>query len=709
MPRVKCPYCDNAFEWTEQMGVGRIECPLCNKKLELRRGTGVSTPQAKAQNTTTAWGTEGFKADTDRADYGEIKKGDIFGGFRVEEMVGAGAMAVVYSATQLSLDRKVALKILPRDFAKRPSFVRQFDSETELLASLNHPNIVSIIDRGHEGDTYYFAMEFVEGTTLAEMLTASELDEEFFMKILEQCADAMSYAHGKGVIHRDIKPANIMLNDQGMVKIADFGVAGLISDAAETGGKRRVMGTRGYMAPEQEVDVRRTDARSDIFSFGAVLYRALTNTVPDRLPARAPSEANADVDPRLGLIVLKCLEVNPDRRYQTAEEFQEAVRAYHRELTRAHEVCPNCKKENPPTQRSCLHCGADLSELFDACPECGHENRIDVDICMSCGTSISQLRQQIAVQISKIEDRARSLAVKHRYDEAVEELRKVADVKGKVFQRAREKAERLVTQFAQEKTEYFTGRIAEGKELADKGRLSEAMEALTGIPEDLAGPAEVPNLILSIKSKMALAKKQLEDIPKLLAERKSTDAAKVFSQVRRMWATCPGLEDAEKLLKSSKETEEMVQYELAEARKFLEQDQMEEARQAMGFALSTMPDNPAVKQLLRQIERKEKAFRLMTALAEAQRAQDEERFQDSVRLWRRTLDMVAKGDARREKVIAKIQAIEQAHPEVKPVLLNAWSADEEESGGSGTLIVLGVIGTAVVLIAVLVGILLLID
>jgi tetratricopeptide (TPR) repeat protein len=484
-------------------------------------------------------------------------------------------------------------------------------------------------------------------------------------------------------------------------------VAGLISDASQQGGKRRVMGTRGYMAPEQEVDVRRTDARSDIFSFGAVLYRALTDTVPDRLPARAPSELNAGVDPRLGRIVLKCLEVNPDRRYQTAQEFQEAVRAYHRELTRAHEVCPQCKKENPPTQRTCLHCGADLSELFDACPECGHENRIDVDICMSCGTSIGQVRQQVAVQISKIEDKARGQAVKHRYDEAIETLAQIAEVKGKVFQRAREKAERLAAQFATEKVEFFNGRIEEGRELAEKGRLSEAAEALQEVPEDLAKPAGVPNLLLSIRSKMALAKKQLEDVPKLLAERKTTDAAKVFSEVRQMWATCPGLEEAEKQLKSSKETEDMVKYELAEARKFLDQDQMEEARQAMGFALSTMPDNPQVKKLLGEIERKEKAFKLMTALAEAQRAQDEKRFQDSVRLLRSALGMLPEGDARQQKIDAKMQALQQQHPEVRPVPLQAWTGGEAgATGPKGTLIILGVLGAAVILVAVLVGILL---
>ena len=177
MPSVKCPYCDNEFEWTKSMGESRVQCPLCNKTMAIVRkqkkaGTDVQ-PRA-----ITSWGTEGFGSEKTRAEYGEIKKGDVLGGFRIEEMLGAGAMAVVYKATQLSLDRPVALKILPKEFAERTSFVRQFDSETDLLASLNHPNIVSIIDRGREGDTYFFAMEFIEGTTLGEMLAAGELDEE---------------------------------------------------------------------------------------------------------------------------------------------------------------------------------------------------------------------------------------------------------------------------------------------------------------------------------------------------------------------------------------------------------------------------------------------------------------------------------------------------------------------------------------------------
>ncbi|MHC4480837.1 MAG: serine/threonine protein kinase, partial [Planctomycetota bacterium] len=399
MPALKCPHCQNTFEWSEQMGEGRLECPLCNKMVEVVRRKKKGPAEARIQST--GWGTEGFRTARQRAEYGEIKKGDTLGGFRIEEMIGAGAMAVVYRATQLSLDRAVALKILPRDFARRESFVRQFDSETELLASLNHPNIVSIIDRGREGETYFFAMEYVEGTTLGELLATGKLDEGFFLQIMEQCGEALVYAHSKGIIHRDLKPANIMLNNQGMVKIADFGVAGLIAQAgADKSGKRRVMGTRGYMPPEQEEHIDRTDERSDIFAIGAVMYRALTDTIPDFLPPEPPGKLNPDVDPRLDRIVLTCLKSDADKRYQSASDLLEVIRGFHREITRAHEVCP----------------------------ECATQNRVDVDLCMGCGTSLSRLRQRTSVQISRTEEKARSLAAHHRYQEAISELERVLEV-----------------------------------------------------------------------------------------------------------------------------------------------------------------------------------------------------------------------------------------------------------------------------------------
>jgi len=654
---IKCPHCLGEFEWTAEMGLGRVECPKCSRTMELvRRKTKKSGTEAQAR-TTTAWGTEGFRSETERAEYGEIKKGDVFGGFRIEEMIGAGAMAVVYKATQLSLDRIVALKILPKEFANRESFVRQFDSETDLLASLNHPNIVTIIDRGRQGDTYFFAMEYVEGTTLGDMLAGGELEEEFLLQVMEQCTEALGYAHSKGIIHRDIKPANIMLNDQGLVKVADFGVAGLLAEArADTSGKKRVMGTRGYMAPEQETHVNKADERSDIFSLGAVMYRALTDVVPDQLPPQPPSAVDPHVDPRLDRVVLKCLEATAARRYQNARELLEALRAYHKEITRAHEVCPQCKKENPVTQRTCLHCGADLSSLFDACPKCGAENRIDVDICTSCGTSISRLRQQVSVRIGKAEERARELLVRHRYDEAVAELEQVLQVKGKVFERARGKAQRLIATYRERRTAYFKDRVQEARRLAEDGKLEESLETLQTIPVDVVDARSMSVMVLEIKSRKAEAEQKVARATQLLQQRDFVDAEKLLDEAGKVWVACPGLEESRRQLKGARETEGMIEYELVQVKKHLEDGQLAEARRAIQFAMTTMPDNPQVKELLLEIDRKERAALLKNAIAAGNKAFDGGRFAEAARQWTAACRLLPEGDERHNKLLENIEA-----------------------------------------------------
>ncbi len=654
MPSVECPYCGNEFEWTKEMGDSRVECPRCNKTMTIVRRKGKAGTEVELK-AITSWGTDGFRSEQTRAAYGETKKGDVLGGFRIEEVIGAGAMAVVYKATQLSLDRTVALKILPKEFAKKPAFVRQFDSETDLLAALNHPSIVSIIDRGREGETYFFAMEYVEGTTLGELLATRELDEESFLRVVEQCAEALGYAHSRGVIHRDIKPANIMLNDQGLVKVADFGVAGLVAEErARRKGKRKVMGTRGYMAPEQEVDVSQTDERSDIFSLGAVMYRMLTDRIPDQLPPVPPSGINPEVDPRLGRLVLTCLEVSPARRYQSAEELLEAIRAFQREITRAEEVCPECKKQNPLAQKTCLHCGADLSRLFDVCPECGAENRIDVEVCMGCGTSLSQLRQQTAVLISNVEGRARRLAGQHDYEQAIAQLELILGVKGKVFQRARDKARRLIEGCKVQRVKYYTDRMDEGKRLAVEGRLSESLELLQPVPEELAERAHVASFIERVRSSMDLAKKKVAAIPAALEEGRYEEVEKAIGDIAQAWVDCPGLEEARAQLEGSRETEKMLEYELGQVRQLLQDGEFLKAREALEFAAATMLDDPRVKKLAAVVDRAEKGALFQNVVAEARKVFEQGKIQDAIRYWTEAGELLPRNDGRQEKLKANI-------------------------------------------------------
>lgn len=652
MSSVKCPYCRQVIELPDGANEGGMDCPLCGKAIRLtrRRGSKPGTTRAEpAGKATSAPGTG------TRAGYCRIEKGDVLGGFRVEEMVGAGAMAVVYKATQLSLGRPVALKVLPEEFAQRESFVRQFDAETDLLASLNHPNIVTIIDRGREGDTYYFAMEFIDGTTLTDAIAWGKMDIEFFLEICEQCAEALRYAHSKGIIHRDIKPGNIMLDDRGMVKVADFGVAGLIAEHGGTGGKRRVVGTRGYMPPEQEVHINRTDKRSDIFALGAVMYRVLTGRIPDHLPPVAPSKLNPDLDPRLDHMVLKCLEASPDRRYQTAQELLDTVRECHREITKAHEVCPQCKKENPPSQLQCLHCGADMSELFDACPECGALSRIDMDICMKCGVSLSRLRQATSVAVSKGEESARRLVMNRRYRQAIKKLEDTLEVKGKVFQKARERAQRLIDEYMREEEEFYAQTVQEAKELADRGTLPVAVKVLGRIPESHAEEHGIPALIEEFNARMEAARQKVEAIAGLLHDSRLEEAVKLLEEAGGIWTDCPGLEDARRQVKASRDTDRMLEYELSEVRRLLEQDQVSEARHTLEFAQSTMSDHPAVRELMGRIERIEKAAVVRGAIKEGRRSFDAGEYAAAVRYWNLALEQMPEDDDRREKLLKGVE------------------------------------------------------
>ena len=693
MPSVNCPYCQSDFDLPTDAGEGQAECPLCNKIVRIT-GTG---DQAEAQpKSTTGWGTEGFRSDSSRVEYGEIKKGDVLGGFRIEEMLGAGAMAVVYLATQLSLGRLVALKILPKKFARRQSFIKQFDSETDLLASLNHQHVVSIIDRGREGDTYFFAMEYIEGTTLGELLSSGEMDEEFFIRTMEQCAEALAYAHSRGIIHRDIKPANIMLNDQGMVKIADFGVAGLVAEGQEdTGGKKKVMGTRGYMPPEQEIHINRTDERSDIFSLGAVMYRALTNLVPDELPPDPPSVIDPEVDPRLDRIVLNCLEASAERRYQTADELLKAIRAYHQDITRAQEVCPNCRKENPPSQKTCLHCGADLSELFDACPNCGADNRTDVDMCMGCGTSLSQLRQQTSVKISKLEERARQLAGRHRYDEASAELQKVLEVRGKVFVRVREKAERLLASYGEQREAHYRQQAQKARALIDQGKLTGARELLEAVPEDQAEANQVSELMTEVRVRRVDAQEKLSGLRSLLAKQAFEYAGELFTRLTEIWGDCPELDEVRKQLQSGRETMQMVDYELAEVQKHLEEGEFTEARKTLEFAASTMPDHPRVKQMQAEIERRETLGLAKGAIAGGKKAFDEGRYAEAVRIWTQACEMLPEGDESRARLQQHI-----ANARRKAGDASAADADQAQTMKTLTKVLIGVVAAIVLMILV---------
>jgi tRNA A-37 threonylcarbamoyl transferase component Bud32 len=244
------------------------------------------------------------------------------------ELIGQGGMGAVYKARQPSLDRPVAVKVLPPEAGRDPAFAERFGREARALARLCHPNIVAVHDVGRAGDLYYFVMEYVDGVNLRQLLRDGHLDPAQALRIVPQICDALQYAHEEGVVHRDIKPENILLDRKGRVKIADFGLAKLLGRDGENftlTGSRQVMGTLYYMAPEQVERPLEVDHRADIYSLGVVFYEMLTGRLPvGRFPM--PSE-KAGTDAYLDGIVLRALEREPERRYQHASDVKTDVEA----------------------------------------------------------------------------------------------------------------------------------------------------------------------------------------------------------------------------------------------------------------------------------------------------------------------------------------------------------------------------------------------
>ena len=253
--------------------------------------------------------------------------------YQVEARIGAGGMAEVYRGFDQVLNRTVAIKVLLPQMARDTSFVERFRREAQAAARLNQPNIVGVYDTGADDGTQYIVMEFIEGRTLAEFMeTGRRPTPVQAAEIAQKIAAAIAAAHAQGVIHRDIKPGNVMITRDGVIKVMDFGIARVLGPetAPQTSA---VLGTASYLSPEQ-AQGGPVDARTDIYSLGAVLYELLTARPPftgdspvavaykqvNEAPA-VPSSLNPDVPARLDAVVMKALSKNPSNRYQTAEEF----------------------------------------------------------------------------------------------------------------------------------------------------------------------------------------------------------------------------------------------------------------------------------------------------------------------------------------------------------------------------------------------------
>ena len=246
--------------------------------------------------------------------------------YEVQMLIGRGGMGAVYRGVQLSLDRKVAIKLLPPAIEQQDTaFAERFKNEAKLMGRMNHPAIVSVYDFGRTTDgQLYFVMEYVDGTDVQRMIAREgKLPPEHALAVTAHLCDALGYAHKQGIVHRDIKPSNVLIDSDGRVKVADFGLAKLTDKAMNTGLTQTgmAMGTPDYVAPETltlGVDV---DGRADIYAVGVMLYQMLTGDIP-RGVFKMPSKKFQSIDPRFDAIVRRALEHDREERYQSSHELR---------------------------------------------------------------------------------------------------------------------------------------------------------------------------------------------------------------------------------------------------------------------------------------------------------------------------------------------------------------------------------------------------
>ena len=256
--------------------------------------------------------------------------------YRVEYLLGSGGMADVYCATDLQLDREVAIKLLYRRFAQDAEFVERFRREASAAAGLQHQHVVSVYDRGEWDGTYYIAMEYLQGRTLKAIINEyGALDSDWAIEMTTQILRAARFAHRRNVIHRDFKPHNVIVDDDGLATVTDFGIARAgASDMTQTGS---IMGTAQYLSPEQ-AQGHAVSEQSDLYSIGVILYEMVTGQVPfdgesavtialkhvSEIPT-PPCEINAAISPQLQAVIMRSLAKDPSQRFATADEFIDAL------------------------------------------------------------------------------------------------------------------------------------------------------------------------------------------------------------------------------------------------------------------------------------------------------------------------------------------------------------------------------------------------
>ncbi|MDB4622041.1 serine/threonine protein kinase, partial [Rubripirellula sp.] len=346
---------------------------------------------------------------------------DVSSRYTIEKSLGKGGMGEVLLATDTRLDRKVAIKRIRGDAGSSKAAVARFLTEAKSVAALNHHNIVQIHDYGRDEEGPFLIMEFVPGGTLLDRCKQGPLELDEAIDLACQLCDGLGRAHDAGIIHRDIKPANILLTDDGVPKLTDFGLAKADSRDHTMTMTGAVLGTLDFMPPEQRQDASLVDARSDLWSLGATLYQMVTGKSPkiirfDSLP------------PSLTSVLGQALEENKEDRYQKSTELRAALIASKTSSELAAPMiqdlgageCPVCHTLNESSRKFCRECAA---PLLVPCLQCSEPMAIWDKVCGECGGKQQELLEERKAEHASQREEAEQLRADYQFSEAIDLLK----------------------------------------------------------------------------------------------------------------------------------------------------------------------------------------------------------------------------------------------------------------------------------------------
>ncbi|MBM4083472.1 MAG: hypothetical protein FJ272_01660 [Planctomycetes bacterium] len=591
----------------KQIPAGSQFCSNCGTRSDASK-TGSQAPSATAV----------AGSGTGEGSGSGLKTASPTGRYEVLATLGQGGMGAIYKARDTKLNITVALKRLLPTIESQGKAVGRFLREAQAIAALNHLNIVRVYDIGEDESGHYISMEYIEGSNLREKIKkAGKLSIEQTVGIARQILQGLGYAHKRNIVHRDIKPANILMAEEEIPKIVDFGLAQMDTEVelSKTG---YGMGTLSYMPPEQKVDAKSVDNRADIYAVGATMYEMCTGQSPSMV-------RESEIPSPLRTVILKALEPKRDERYPNAEEMVAALdqigkRAAAQAVSVEAGGCPSCGAQNPPDVRFCQSCGGGL---FEKCPKCQHENRFGLRFCGKCGVNLQQLKQADGF-ITK----ARELIERHRYIDASEECRRALGVVAdhpeatQLLKEATEKHGRLQTH------------IATAKDLVKALKYEEAeveiRQALELRPEDsglVKGLAMIPikikerNLTSALqKAKTAFDSGRYEEAVSACQAALKLDGTHAAAKQLLEAAMKQGVRARTEAIKSA----------LVSARAAFEQKNFDEARSQCQKILALEPQSEMAQKLLAEVDKAIEASRVKRfkdLLQEAQGHQKEGRLE----------------------------------------------------------------------------------